>query len=408
MNIVVLTSAFSPMHTANSKCIDNIIKELSDLHQFLVISSTQCSTECSYASVISPNQIHPKKNYFYRCLKFLSRIMNSNGFDRGRFSYFSKKLCTLDINVDVIIPVCFPVESLAAAYEFKRQNPDVIIIPYLLDLFSTSSTAHTFSLIQKYKFNNNIKFESQFLDISASILANPPWYSHIQEFFPNYIFKTKEISYPFIAKLDNQNSNKYTDANQNPTAKAIVYSGTLDKRNRSPLKFLNIYSRALSLHDKFHLHLIHRGDCGSVIDSFTTKNSLNIFNHGEMESAVASSFVNNAEILLFIGNIDFRQTPSKIFEYISTGKPILAFLFSDQDPIISLLRRYPLFCIILESDPSDVSARRIEEFLEKMQGKFVDFDLLEKTFFKSTPHYCANQLKISLNSLTFRSDDVQK
>ena len=40
--------------------------------------------------------------------------------------------------------------------------------------------------------------------------------------------------------------------------------------------------------------------------------------------------------LLSIGNLNNKQLPSKVVEYISTGKPVVHFSEIDEDPVINL------------------------------------------------------------------------
>ena len=51
--------------------------------------------------------------------------------------------------------------------------------------------------------------------------------------------------------------------------------------------------------------------------------------------------VETADILINIGNDCPNQIPSKTFEYIATGKPILNVYYSETDPSLSYLKRYP-------------------------------------------------------------------
>ena len=48
-----------------------------------------------------------------------------------------------------------------------------------------------------------------------------------------------------------------------------------------------------------------------------------------------------ADVLVSVGNVCLNQIPSKVFEYISTGKPILNFYNTPDDPTLRYLERYP-------------------------------------------------------------------
>jgi len=49
----------------------------------------------------------------------------------------------------------------------------------------------------------------------------------------------------------------------------------------------------------------------------------------------------NSDNLIAVGNNDCNQVPSKIFEYMSFGKPIVYF-YSDDDVNVKILKKYPI------------------------------------------------------------------
>ena len=50
--------------------------------------------------------------------------------------------------------------------------------------------------------------------------------------------------------------------------------------------------------------------------------------------------VNSSHCLLSIGNKNPNQIPSKVVEYLATGKPIIHFTEIDDDPVISLSNEF--------------------------------------------------------------------
>ena len=55
-----------------------------------------------------------------------------------------------------------------------------------------------------------------------------------------------------------------------------------------------------------------------------------------------------ADVLINIGSSVDTMVPSKIFEYMATGKPIISFFRHDTEPSIHYLGHYPLTLLIKE------------------------------------------------------------
>ena len=115
-----------------------------------------------------------------------------------------------------------------------------------------------------------------------------------------------------------------------------------------------------------------------------------IIAHGKVNSEKAKEARGNANILLSIGNVDSSQTPSKLIEYVATGKPILHFMQCEDDPVTKLLSRYPLSKIIDIRAGYDVGD--IEIFIIDNANKCLNFDSVKILYHDSDPKYIKEQL----------------
>lgn len=52
--------------------------------------------------------------------------------------------------------------------------------------------------------------------------------------------------------------------------------------------------------------------------------------------------IEKSNILINLGNTVTNQMPSKLFEYINLGKPILNFYFTKEDMCLKVFKKYPL------------------------------------------------------------------
>ena len=102
-----------------------------------------------------------------------------------------------------------------------------------------------------------------------------------------------------------------------------------------------------------------------------------------------------ADILVNIGNAIDNQMPSKIFEYISTGKPILNFYKVPNCPTLKYLNNYPLALNLYEPDvlqDTERYSKQIKDFCMQNPGKTVPAAWIREQFKGNTDTAVANFL----------------
>lgn len=152
-----------------------------------------------------------------------------------------------------------------------------------------------------------------------------------------------------------------------------VYTGWLYPEIRSPQYLLDLF---VDLNDRrFRLYLV-----GGVFGEFPPgffeyyrrilRESLVIA--GEVSRVEALAFQAQADVLINLGNSVTNQLPSKIFEYMSLGKPIVNVTKVDSCPTLDYLHRYPLALNLRESDGvSSNTVRQFREFCVESRGRTV-------------------------------------
>ena len=102
-----------------------------------------------------------------------------------------------------------------------------------------------------------------------------------------------------------------------------------------------------------------------------------------------------AEILVNIGNAVDNQMPSKIFEYISTGKPIINIYKSMDCPTLKYMEKYPAALNIFEGDIEAnlaETAKRVREFCLEFRGKWVPAEVIGSLYAENTFDHFASML----------------
>ena len=109
----------------------------------------------------------------------------------------------------------------------------------------------------------------------------------------------------------------------------------------------------------------------------------------------STAFIRRADFLINLGNTMTNQVPSKIFDYISTGIPIINICKSESCPTIPYMNRYRLAINIVESQDEaekDRQADAIQYFIQSNLGLRNSSEFIVKEFYQNTPQYVESQL----------------
>ncbi|MGL1052318.1 glycosyl transferase [Vibrio vulnificus] len=142
----------------------------------------------------------------------------------------------------------------------------------------------------------------------------------------------------------------------------VGYVGAFHKNIREPSLVLD----KLSLIDIDYINFEFYGPLNGL--AFETSKSVN--HYGVVDRDTAISLSKAFDILINVENEDCPMTPSKIFECMATGKPIINFLSSTG---VSSFSGYSL---VLNVD-SDTSVDRIIEFILKNKNALLTLDEVE-------------------------------
>lgn len=415
-HIVFIVGSYYPYPSAVGNCCFNVAEEIAKSNKVTVIclksKINQPETECYQGQTIirlsykwwdvrlNLNQkIKDKTGITNKWYKFLLNVVRAKEFLQIVFSRISIKnalvntylneLNNLEEPIDVIIPFCFPMESVIAGMEFKKKHPKVKLMPYLFDPFVESHTLHRTTWNQKIKKKANTRIEEDMLSLSTKIFCASHLYSH----FINYNCNSGLIistEHPLLKRNEIITLHK----NNLVSDKVIlIYTGVFDRYVRNPEYLLQIMCNILRKKYNAELHLYTYGNCSDIIDKYIKSANGKVVNHGYVTKKEANLAVAKSNILISVGNIDNLQTPSKIFEYMSAGKPIVHFYTADDDVNKEILKNYPL-CLCLKQDKAllEENTDKFIRFCEKNKDKTLNYDEVEKLYYYATPKYVADQI----------------
>ena len=417
MNIVFMASGYYPNYSAVGKCVGNVVEYFPGDNNIFVIALKNNKNDLAYEEyknhkiirvdtldnnirnilkerIINSHglkrKIYTLSHNIYRSLKALSFVLSKVSVDKSLVNAFERALVELNSRIDVIIPSSMPIETIISAVNYKSgTNNQVTVIPYLFDQFAESKTLHRLEFNRKIKMRKHIELERKLLHYSDHIFAMHSLEDHIN----NYIPEIKKISYvehPLIIKAETRK------ILENDELK-ISYIGGLYKKYVSPDYLLKLFSEIDIKEAKLNFYVI--GNNIKNVNRYCKIIPNKIINHGRVDKRTANEQIENSNILISIAEKSGIQMSSKIFEYMSYGKPIIHFYKNDKDVNKKILREYPLSLCIKEDEVLfNENLNKFKEFCMNNKYKRIDFDDVKKIYPDAVPTFTANQINSKIMS----------
>lgn len=184
---------------------------------------------------------------------------------------------------------------------------------------------------------------------------------------------------------------KKTDFPKNGDNIDCVFAGRVYAGIRNPTFTIDLFRR---LPERINLKLygVTRKELERLFSISSLPNNVACFGLVSVEEAEKA--MQNADILVNIGNIMMNQVPSKLFSYISTGKPILNICVNQDCPSKKYLEQYP-YALSINEEPtcSDCMIQEVSDFVTENAGRVCDLREIAVLYEKCTPAYAARQME---------------
>lgn len=395
--VVFIVGSYFPNYSAVGRCQGNLADEMvKEGYQVTVIAQRTKDSEKSrdvyqgqnlirVATKMQLLQLRSKESgdqvklRFLRYRRICRAVLSASSLRRDVVKTYVDALDTLSFVPDMIIPTCLPFESTIAALDYKRNHAECKVVPVLYDMFTQSRRLQYFEWNQGLKRKANMELERRVLTESNQVLHMPSWTGYIEANYPKLKGKLKEIEHPLIVCPKSNRVMGYDRTKVN-----FVYTGVVDKEIRS-LSFAIDFLGRLSESVDIRVHFYMLGSAEQMIEDAAKETDCMIA-HGQVDHQTAHSAIVSADFLVSIGNTVGNQFPSKVFDYMSTGKPILHFGYTPEDPAIEVLKKYPLsLCIDQTKEFSGEQIKLVADFIAENKGKSVSFEQVRDLFKEASP-----------------------
>jgi hypothetical protein len=395
-NIVIITREYYPQMTPVSAVVDKYIQRMKGAYNFHVICT-------SYGEEAPPQDepyvhIYPVSTYMSRLRGKYEKRYSSNrnnlfykfviALFRARSAFWLmksysaptkweyeesyKQLLTLSmhIKIDVVVSVSGSLfHAHLAAKKYKENHPQTKWLTFITDPI-TFLDSNFFLFKSKKMMEKSYETElSIYNSADYNILVGDTYYDVIDKFK-----QPKSKTFHFNLTLDDIRK-EISGYDYKPTETSdtrIIYAGKFYRKIRNPDYMLSIMSQIQNI--EFDLFVSSHECLESVVQS--TSDTISV--HDSVDTSYYKEMIcNKYDILLNVGNKCTNQMPSKMLEYLSTGRPIINF-FYNKDSQYEMIEKYPLGLNIGRYDSDAVY--KVQTFCNEMRGKQLNYEEVETIF----------------------------
>ena len=403
MKFLFLSYDFYPVFGANSYILYNLTQELIHMgHEvhILTLKAQEGGEEEELWNHIFLHRIPYSFNLkqilkFLFEFKFLSAFKLAASILRDYFtrkeylkqywSYYSTlRLTELleNCRIDLLINVCYPFESCLPVLNYIRRNgKSVPWIIYMQDPFATNNY-----YLRKYPQSELIHFQNHVFQIADKIIGTPSIRKELEQNNSELLLqKFKILNFPMIKKQQKTESEHNINFQRNYIN--CVYVGKFNQVTRNPGILFQIF--CLLRNERIRLHIL--GEKREDWNHDLPETSDNIFFYGYQSKEISVNAELNANILINVGNTVSNQLPSKLLEYISTGKPIVNLYKTEQCPSLEYMDQYPV-CFQVSENRIDLSMlMRLRDFCIYNRNIQIPYYYIRSQFYDCTTEYVCNE-----------------
>lgn len=291
----------------------------------------------------------------------------------------------LERQYDAIIGTMFPPDVCVACSIFDHF--------FYYELDSLINNPMYKSGLKKYMGSRLARLEKKLFDRAELIIHlnnNRTFYE--KDKYKGYKEKTVYTDIPYLIEHD---SKKECEASIDEAFRdnqiVMIYSGHLSSDYRPPFKLIE-FIKQISKQIDVQCFFFSRGDCEDILRQAEIDTNGVIKRMGYVSQEVLSTYTSRADFLLDIGNRlsgDDYSLPSKVIDYMATGKPIIH-MNGINDSAIDYLERYGLAICVPENFSEPYIKHEVMAFMRESRGKRQDFSEVACKFPQNTPEYTAD------------------
>ena len=343
--LLFITSKYYPKPSQNSIIINNLYPKIREHYNVIVLCEGSKDLELNGMKIFSYSNIYIKINNYATKKKIKLKLFNNlidsillfllKGYrfvmanlfvlSYAYFDYISAKnklrKVIKEFKIDVVIAISFPFFSFYLGYYLKCENEKIKVFTYSLDVYSQRLVKPLFlkSLTKKRLNLEDLiysKSDMNFVKEDFQLSRDGNNWNDLQ--------KQTVVGLPFLEDKTSQSS--FEDLNK---IIFITYAGTFQKRVRIPDLLIDLIE--LISDDRIYFKVAYLGSRFKNLEKISTFGNVEILYNVDRNDVL--KMYEKTNIFINVSNIVPTQTPSKIYEYMSYGKPIINLYYHDSQII---------------------------------------------------------------------------
>ena len=271
------------------------------------------------------------------------------------------KLCS-EIFFDAVISSSTPYTGHLVGKAVKQAHPH---LPWTVDIGDPFSFGQPpWNNVRLFKGLNH-RSEGAVLDLADSVSVTVASCKNAyEERFSGVASKISVIPPLFLGEVNTH------DKPNLAKGRRLVFTGSLYRDIRNPAYLLELLAGVFTQAPDTEAHFFGRlNDCADLFAAPLRNFPNNLFVHGLVTRAAAAGALDNASVLINIANRTRHQLPSKLVDYMASGKPIINMVSIEDDNSLSFLKDYPITATFMENPNADIAGdvARLNTFIARAE-----------------------------------------
>ena len=361
--VLIVIEKFLPDSSAIINCLHPIILGMKEKNISIDVLTYRKEKKLSNFETINGVNIY-RVNDIYNLSdnkllkKTILRIYRKLFLDR-KFIKLGKSLLNKN-KYDCLIACSYPFLMEYCASKIAH-NTNIPFVSYQFDPYSNNK------IIAKPSQEKRTKEEIKVLSKAAKVFLPIEYYDENMDSELS-ILKNKyhPIDFPLISEVNGIENNRLSDL---PT---FAYAGAFYDDVREPKQMLEFFSK-LDMDFRLYIYCIARGKCRKQLEEYKEILKEKLVLKYDVCKEECNNIIYNADFNINLGNNISNQVPSKLYEIVSIGKPIINFYTIEEDTSKKFLERYELCLNLNIQKDSDSNINTFENFYQKNINKKLSY-----------------------------------
>lgn len=377
--LVVAVGGYYPTYSPPGICLEKIVAHLKKQYDITIIAwrrSNEIAADAFDFDGVRVVQVSdglnriqvnalgcPAKERFWRIVRLVCSTLRGEGAYYWVRRTMRRELERQHAEAPFarMLSVGFPITTHQACKDFAARHSDVRWLTYSTDTYYKSKSGSRHAWIAKfrshaeraaYRAADHNFFSREIMNVCQDFLG------------PEVLKKSSVLDYMLF---EPSAPSGFDTGFLKPDRINLLYAGGFIEKARSPEYFMSILEK-LPPESRIVWHVFSSGCYADALANFARCHPDRLVCHRPVKVHEIRDVMNACDILVNVSNDMDQFFPSKVFDYLSTGKPILNFTYPKRmkNP---LFEKHPHYLDVEMFGAAERDAARVQAFCEANHGR---------------------------------------